>query len=129
MKLIQLIKLLMCHLWRTKVQHTYAWLAVAIILEFFWDSEILTQILTKNDTNLAYFFKTLFSLIIPSLSGAWCQLSRCCSSCSYIVRLYCTSGRSSITRTELVWKEFLLIRIGTRAPLYGYSQKELSQFD
>ena len=67
--------------------------------------------------------------IIPSLSGAWCQLSWSCSSCSYIVRLNCTSGRFSITGTELVRKGFPLVRKGTRADLSGYSQKKLAQFD
>ena len=67
--------------------------------------------------------------IIPSLSGAWCQLSWSCSFCLYIIRLNCTSGRSSITGTELVRKEFPLIRKETRAALYGYNQKELAQFD
>ena len=40
-----------------------------------------------------------------------------------------SSWWTSIPGTELVRKGFPLVRKGTRAALYGYSQKELAQFD
>ena len=67
--------------------------------------------------------------IIPSLSGAWCQLSWSCSTSTNVVWFNCVCRRTSITGTELVRKGFSLVRKGTRAALYGYSQKELVQLD
>ena len=89
---------------------------------------ILFKIYSQNSYRINLWVH-LLPIIIPSLSGTWCQLSWSCSSCSYIVRLNCTSGRSSITGTELVRKGFPQVRKGTRAALSGYSQKEISQFD
>ena len=77
----------------------------------------------------SYFLASKEIYIIPSLSGAWCQLSRSCSSCSYIIRFNGASWWTSINWTELVQKWFPLVRKGTRAALFGYSQKKITQFD
>ena len=56
------------------------------------------------------------------MSGAGCQLSWSCSTSTNVVWFNCACRRTPITGTEMVRK-------GTRAALYGYSQKELAQFD